>query len=169
MWESSLPGRLFGVRLASTSAGLGELWFLGMTHFYEPFAVPFWSSGTGGTGLIGAGLYVLATGWVGWSVRESLMVFGFFPVAILGPFFELLPLATLCVGAEHGRRGMRGPAPRVRRWSMGRLAAVVAPRMPGCLHILDIQDSGCQLCRGKTLIEQDISSVGRAPSEAQEN
>lgn len=104
-WASSLPDRLFGIMLASISAGLGELSFLGMTHFYGPFAVPFWSSGTGGAGLIGAGLYVFATSWVGWSVRGSLMVFGFLPVVMLGAFFLLLPLAPLRVGAGHGAAG----------------------------------------------------------------
>jgi battenin len=98
-WADSLPERLFGVVLASISSGLGELSFLGMTHFYGPFAVPFWSSGTGGAGLVGAGLYVLATSWIRWSVRGSLMVFGFLPIVMLVAFFILLPLGPLCGGA----------------------------------------------------------------------
>lgn len=87
--------RLFGVVLASISSGGGELSFIGMTHFYGKFAVPFWSSGTGAAGLLGAGLYVFATSWVGWSVRGSLMVFGFLPIIMLVTFFAILPLDVL--------------------------------------------------------------------------
>lgn len=94
-WADSLPMRLFGVVLASVSSGGGELSFLGMTHFYGRFAVPFWSSGTGAAGLLGAGLYVFATSWVGWSVRGSLMVFGFLPMVMLFAFFIILPLDVL--------------------------------------------------------------------------
>ena len=94
-WADSLPERLFGVVLASVSSGLGELSFLSMTHFYGPFAVPFWSSGTGGAGLVGAGLYVFATTWIGFSVRGSLMAFGFLPAIMLVAFFGILPLGPL--------------------------------------------------------------------------
>lgn len=41
-WCESLGMRLCGVVLASVSSGLGELSFLGLTHFYGDFAVPFW-------------------------------------------------------------------------------------------------------------------------------
>ncbi|CAZ82591.1 unnamed protein product [Tuber melanosporum] len=94
-WPDSLPVRLFGVVLASVSSGLGELSFLSMTHYYGAFAVPFWSSGTGGAGLIGAGLYVFATSWIGFSVGGSLMVFGLLPTIMLIAFFGILPLAPL--------------------------------------------------------------------------
>lgn len=94
-WADSLPMRLFGVVLASISSGGGELSFIGMTHFYGKFAVPFWSSGTGAAGLLGAGLYVFATSWVGWSVRGSLVVFGFLPIIMLFTFFAILPLDVL--------------------------------------------------------------------------
>ncbi|RPB13051.1 batten's disease protein Cln3 [Morchella conica CCBAS932] len=91
-WGESLPARLFGVVLASISSGGGELSFLGLTHFYGRFAVPFWSSGTGAAGLLGAGLYVFATSWAGWGIRESLMAFGFLPIVMLLAFFMILPL-----------------------------------------------------------------------------
>ncbi|KAL7270345.1 battenin CLN3 protein [Rhizina undulata] len=94
-WAPDLPLRLFGVVLASVSSGLGELSFLGMTHFYGPFAVPFWSSGTGAAGLAGAGMYVIATTWMRWGVRSSLMVFGFLPAGMLVAFFLVLPLRPL--------------------------------------------------------------------------
>ncbi|KAI5800131.1 batten's disease protein Cln3 [Geopyxis carbonaria] len=90
-WAGTLPTRLLGVVMASISSGLGELSFLGMSHHYGQYAIPFWSSGTGAAGLIGAALYVCATSWIEWSVRSSLMAFGFLPVIMLFAFFVLLP------------------------------------------------------------------------------
>lgn len=94
-WQQELSARLFGVVLASTSAGLGELSFLGMTHFYGQFAILFWGSGTGAAGLLGAGLYVCATSWIQMSVRASIMTFGFLPVIMLVAFFGVLPQGPL--------------------------------------------------------------------------
>jgi len=94
-WQPTLPGRLFGVILASISAGLGELSFLGMTHYYGEFAVPFWGSGTGAAGLLGAGMYVCATSWMGLSVEASIMAFGFLPIVMLVTFFAVLPQGPL--------------------------------------------------------------------------
>jgi battenin len=94
-WQEELPARLFGVVVASISSGLGELSFLGMTHFYGQFALPFWGSGTGAAGLLGAAMYVCATTWIGMSVRSSLMTFGFLPVVMLIAFFGVLPQGPL--------------------------------------------------------------------------
>jgi len=94
-WQPTLPGRLFGVVLASISSGLGELSFLGMTHYYGEFAVPFWGSGTGAAGLLGAGMYVCATSWMGLSVKASIMAFGFLPIVMLVAFFSVLPQGPL--------------------------------------------------------------------------
>jgi battenin len=94
-WQEELPARLFGVVLASLSSGLGELSFLGMTHYYGQFAVPFWGSGTGAAGLLGAAMYVCATSWMGMSVRASIMTFGFLPVIMLVAFFGVLPQGPL--------------------------------------------------------------------------
>ena len=90
-WQPALPARLAGVVLASVSSGLGELSFLGLSHFYPDTALVFWGSGTGAAGLVGAGLYVLATSWAGWGVRASLMAFGFLPLLMLAAFFWVLP------------------------------------------------------------------------------
>lgn len=101
-WQESLPARLFGVILASISSGLGELSFLGMTHFYGEFAIPFWGSGTGAAGLLGAGMYVAATSWLGLSVRASIMAFGFLPGLMLVAFFVVLPLEPLKMSVRRG-------------------------------------------------------------------
>lgn len=139
-WADSLQMRLFGVALASISSGGGELSFIGMTHFYGKFAVPFWSSGTGAAGLLGAGLYVLATSWVGWSVRGSLMVFGFLPVVMLFTFFVILPLDVL-----KGKK-WDGYEPIVEGAEVGEAGALLAPEENGTENalLLSIHPAGGQ-------------------------
>lgn len=91
----SITIKLCGAVLASLSSGLGELSFLGLTHFYGHFALASWGSGTGGAGLVGAGAYVLATTTIGLSVRTSLFSFAFLPIIMLVAFFGVLPLEPL--------------------------------------------------------------------------
>lgn len=89
--SDSIPMRLFGVVLASISSGMGELSFLGLTHYFGKFALAFWGSGTGAAGLVGAGLYaIVITGWK-WEVPFALRVFGILPVFMLMGFFLVLP------------------------------------------------------------------------------
>lgn len=87
--------KMAGVVLASLSSGGGELSFLGLTHFYGPFSLAAWSSGTGGAGLVGAGLYSLATTTLGLSVQRSLFASSFLPIIMLVSFFVVLPRAPL--------------------------------------------------------------------------
>lgn len=94
--------KLCGAVLASLSSGLGELSFLGLTHFYGHFALASWGSGTGGAGLVGAGAYVLATTTIGLSVRTSLLSFAFLPVIMLIAFFGVLPLEPLRAKLKSG-------------------------------------------------------------------
>lgn len=83
--------KMAGVVLASLSSGGGELSFLGLTHFYGPFSLAAWGSGTGGAGLVGAGAYSLATTTLGLSVPKSLFASSFLPVIMLVSFFIVLP------------------------------------------------------------------------------
>ena len=83
------------VILASLSSGGGELSFLGLTHFYGPFSLAAWGSGTGGAGLVGAGAYSLATTTLGLSVQNSLFASSFLPLIMLIGFFVVLPRAPL--------------------------------------------------------------------------
>ncbi len=73
-WSGGIPMRLLGIILASASAGGGELSFLQLTHFYGPRSLPFFSSGTGAAGLVGAGLFSFMTVFIGLSVRRSLLL-----------------------------------------------------------------------------------------------
>lgn len=91
----TIATKMAGVILASLSSGGGELSFLGLTHFYGPFSLAAWGSGTGGAGLIGAGLYSLATTSLGLSVQRSLFASSFLPIFMLLSFFVVLPRAPL--------------------------------------------------------------------------
>ncbi|KAH7407219.1 batten's disease protein Cln3 [Cadophora sp. MPI-SDFR-AT-0126] len=91
----SIGIKLFGVGMASLSSGVGELSMLGLTHYYGPFSLAAWGSGTGGAGLIGAGLYVLLTNTIGLSVRNSLLACAFLPFIMPLAFFLILPQTPL--------------------------------------------------------------------------
>jgi battenin len=87
--------KLVGVIIGSLSSGGGELSFLGLTHYYGPFSLAAWGSGTGGAGLVGAGLYVLMTTWIGFTVKNSLLASAFLPLIMLFSFFVVLPQGPL--------------------------------------------------------------------------
>jgi battenin len=91
----SITQKLSGVVLASFSSGFGELSFLGLTHFYGPFSLAAWGSGTGGAGLIGAGAYALATTSLGFSVHTTLLASACLPAIMIVSFFFILPLGPL--------------------------------------------------------------------------
>jgi battenin len=93
--DATIAIKLVGIAFASFSSGLGELSFLGLTHFYGHFSLAAWGSGTGGAGLIGAGAYVVATTWIGLPVRTSLIAFSFLPLIMALTFFVILPREPL--------------------------------------------------------------------------
>lgn len=101
--DKSVGVKMAGVILASLSSGAGELSFLGLTHYYGHMSLAAWGSGTGGAGLIGAGLYVMFTDWIGFSVRDSLLASAFLPVIMFISFFLILPKEPLRQG-----KGARG-------------------------------------------------------------
>lgn len=92
--------KLVGVVLASLSSGGGELSFLGLTHYYGHMSLAAWGSGTGGAGLAGAGLYVMLTTWLGFSVKGSLLASAFLPIIMLISFFVILPQGPLREGTR---------------------------------------------------------------------
>lgn len=96
----SIVVKLAGVVLASLSSGGGESSFLSLTHYYGHFSLASWSSGTGAAGLVGAGLYVVATTGLGWSVRGSLLACATLPLIMLAAFFVVLPLEPLRQGKD---------------------------------------------------------------------
>ena len=100
--------KMVGVGLASACSGGGELSFLGLTHYYGPFSLAAWGSGSGGAGLLGAGLYVLATTVIGLSIRTSLLAFSFLPMIMIASFFLVLPKDPLRTS-----KGSLGPYRRI--------------------------------------------------------
>ena len=93
----SISAKLAGIVLANISSGAGEVNFLALTHYYGPFSLAAWGSGTGGAGLIGAGAYALATTALGIAVRTTLLVSALLPIVMLLGFFLLLPRGPLKV------------------------------------------------------------------------
>ncbi|KAL3232723.1 hypothetical protein RNJ44_04639 [Nakaseomyces bracarensis] len=74
---------MVGIILASISSGFGEVSFLQLTHYFEEVALNGWSSGTGGAGIIGSGVYMLLTSILKIPVTISLLLFSVMPFAFL--------------------------------------------------------------------------------------
>uniref|UniRef100_A0A8C0I103 Battenin n=1 Tax=Balaenoptera musculus TaxID=9771 RepID=A0A8C0I103_BALMU len=80
---------LCGVVLASISSGLGEVTFLALTAFYPRAVISWWSSGTGGAGLLGALSYLGLT-QAGLSPQHTLLSMLGIPALLLASYFLLL-------------------------------------------------------------------------------
>lgn len=93
--RSSIMTKMVGIMLSSLASGAGELSFLGLTHFYGPFSLAAWGSGTGASGLVGAGTYTLATTSLGFSVRRILLTSAIWPAVTIFSFFFVLPQGPL--------------------------------------------------------------------------
>ncbi|KAK2752167.1 battenin CLN3 protein [Onygenales sp. PD_40] len=100
--------KMVGVMCASLSSGGGELSFLSLTHFYGPFSLAAWGSGTGAAGLVGAGAYALATTTFGFSVKMTLLVSAGLPLVMLMSFFMILPLRPLKYATKVGYQPVSG-------------------------------------------------------------
>lgn len=94
----SISSKIAGIVLANISSGAGEVNFLALTHFYGPFALASWGSGTGGAGLIGAGAYTLATTSLGLSVHATLLSSCVLSAVMFVTYFGILPLGPLKAG-----------------------------------------------------------------------
>ncbi|KAG8513596.1 Battenin [Galemys pyrenaicus] len=88
-WSHSVAISLCGVVLASISSGLGEVTFLSLTAFYPRAVISWWSSGTGGAGLLGALSYLGFT-QVGLSPQHTLLSMLGIPALLLVSYFLLL-------------------------------------------------------------------------------
>ena len=95
----SLTTKMVGIVLASLSSGIGEMSFLSLTHYYGPFSLASWGSGTGAAGLVGAGAYAVATTSFGFGVRPTILAFSLLPSMMVISFFVILPRAPLLVTA----------------------------------------------------------------------
>ncbi|XP_059010260.1 battenin isoform X2 [Mustela lutreola] len=99
-FSHSVGTSLCGVVLASISSGLGEVTFLSLTAFYPRAVISWWSSGTGGAGLLGALSYLGLT-QAGLSPQHTLLSMLGVPALLLASYFCLLtPPAPQDPGGE---------------------------------------------------------------------
>lgn len=84
----SLPLHLLGISLASFSSGLGELTFLQLSTAYDArWSLGAFASGTGGAGILGAGLWWCVKGW---GVRKGLGSMSVFPLGMAVAYWGIL-------------------------------------------------------------------------------
>lgn len=109
-FSRSVAISLCGVVLASISSGLGEVTFLALTAFYPRAVISWWSSGTGGAGLLGALSYLGLT-QAGLSPQNTLLCMLGIPVLLLASYFFLLtsPEPQDPGGEEEAERAARQP------------------------------------------------------------
>ena len=89
--QSKLVGTLLGIGLASAASGAGEITFLQISHAYPAISLVAWSSGTGGAGILGGGLYVASTTWCRISPERTLLASAILPLLMGIVYFYLLP------------------------------------------------------------------------------
>ncbi|KAM7329328.1 battenin isoform X2 [Alexandromys fortis] len=101
---------LCGVVLASISSGLGEVTFLSLTAFYPSAVISWWSSGTGGAGLLGSLSYLGLT-QAGLSPQHTLLSMLGIPILLLASYFLLLtsPEAQDPGGVDEAETAARQP------------------------------------------------------------
>ncbi|XP_010386990.2 battenin isoform X3 [Rhinopithecus roxellana] len=109
-FSHSVGTSLCGVVLASISSGLGEVTFLSLTAFYPRAVISWWSSGTGGAGLLGALSYLGLT-QAGLSPQQTLLSMLGIPALLLASYFLLLtsPEAQDPGGEEEAESSSRQP------------------------------------------------------------
>ncbi|XP_025225825.1 battenin isoform X3 [Theropithecus gelada] len=109
-FSHSVGTSLCGVVLASISSGLGEVTFLSLTAFYPRAVISWWSSGTGGAGLLGALSYLGLT-QAGLSPQQTLLSMLGIPALLLASYFLLLtsPEAQDPGGEEEAESSARQP------------------------------------------------------------
>ncbi|KAM5198125.1 battenin isoform 2-T3 [Hipposideros larvatus] len=109
-FSQSVGTSLCGVVLASISSGLGEVTFLSLTAFYPRAVISWWSSGTGGAGLLGALSYLGLT-QAGLSPQHTLLSMLGIPALLLGSYFFLLTSSEPQDpgGEEEAERAARQP------------------------------------------------------------
>ncbi|XP_054525159.1 battenin-like isoform X4 [Pan troglodytes] len=114
-FSHSVGTSLCGVVFASISSGLGEVTFLSLTAFYPRAVISWWSSGTGGAGLLGALSYLGLT-QAGLSPQQTLLSMLGIPALLLASYFLLLtsPEAQDPGGEEEAESAARQPLIRTK-------------------------------------------------------
>ncbi|CAO2583257.1 CLN3 [Lemmus lemmus] len=109
-FSHSVALSLCGVVLASISSGLGEVTFLSLTAFYPSAVISWWSSGTGGAGLLGSLSYLGLT-QAGLSPQHTLLSMLGIPILLLASYYLLLtsPEAQDPGGEDEAETAARQP------------------------------------------------------------
>lgn len=98
--SSSIPIQLLSLVLQATIGALGEISFLALTSRFSDSVVGAWASGTGASGIAGAGTYVLCREVIGLSSSGTLIACSGLPLLMIviyqgvlvnSPSFEPLP------------------------------------------------------------------------------
>jgi battenin len=157
--SSSITSKIAGIVLANVSSGAGEVNFLALTHFYGPFSLAAWGSGTGAAGLVGAGAYTLATNTFGFSVHVTLLSSSMLGLVMLGSYFALLPLGPLKVAAMRKDAVYQpvGTDDEISTSQSGLLQQPVRPTSPAYGHRetwlrSGLRDVKAKLVRSKSLV-----------------
>ncbi|XP_032698583.1 battenin isoform X3 [Lontra canadensis] len=135
-FSHSVGTSLCGVVLASISSGLGEVTFLSLTAFYPRAVISWWSSGTGGAGLLGALSYLGLT-QAGLSPQHTLLSMLGVPALLLASYFCLLtpPEPQDPGGEEEAETSARQPlidseAPESKPAPLCRVHVPASPALP---------------------------------------
>lgn len=104
---SSISAKLCAIVVQSAIGCLGEISFLALTSKYSETTVGAWSSGTGGAGIAGAGLYVVFTQVFGLTSSATLMACAGLPLVTIAIYRSVLetefePLSNAEDGVEEG-------------------------------------------------------------------
>ena len=99
-YTPSVPVKLCGIGFASLSSGLGELTFIGLTHFYGRISLAGFGSGTGAAGLVGSGIYAFATNTLRISSRTTIISSSVLPVIMVLCYFFILPKTATMSGYQ---------------------------------------------------------------------
>uniref|UniRef100_A0A8C5L5K9 Battenin n=1 Tax=Jaculus jaculus TaxID=51337 RepID=A0A8C5L5K9_JACJA len=144
-FSQSVVTSLCGVVLASISSGLGEVTFLSLTAFYPRAVISWWSSGTGGAGLLGALSYLGLT-QAGLSPQHTLLSMLGIPALLLVSYFLLLTSPEPQDPGEEDEAETAARQPLIateapeskpgRRWSLGLVLLSHLLTLQGLLHYI---------------------------------
>lgn len=98
--SSSVPVQMLALVLQAAIGALGEISFLALTSRFSDSVVGAWASGTGASGIAGAGTYVLLRDVFGLSSSQALISCSWIPLVLIviyqgvlvhSPSFESIP------------------------------------------------------------------------------
>uniref|UniRef100_A0A2I3HVM0 Battenin n=1 Tax=Nomascus leucogenys TaxID=61853 RepID=A0A2I3HVM0_NOMLE len=143
-FSHSVGTSLCGVVFASISSGLGEVTFLSLTAFYPRAVISWWSSGTGGAGLLGALSYLGLT-QAGLSPQQTLLSMLGIPALLLaGLLWYIVPLVVVYFAEYFINQGLTSDEHREFAMAATCISDTLGISLSGLLA-LPLHDFLCQL------------------------